>query len=306
VTMVEFREVSKKFGKVEALKNVSFTIPEKSVTAFIGPNGAGKTTSMKLIMGFLKPSRGTVLVWGEEPRRNEGIRARIGYLPEKPVYPMDIAVEDFLNHLAKLKKVSRADVNRVVKLVGLENLVDRKIGALSRGYMQRVGIAQSLLGDPELLILDEPTANLDPSARREIIELLKILHRELKVSMIISSHIIPELQELANYVVIINNGFVLEYGYLNDLWKKYEVEAVFIVKTMYIDAVAKILMDKPYVHYVKKLSDGLEVSIDPEHYRSFENLLIELGDMVKSYIFKTASLGDLYEKVVKSGSKEGV
>jgi ABC-type multidrug transport system ATPase subunit len=304
--MVEFREVSKKFGKVEALKNVSFTIPEKSVTAFIGPNGAGKTTSMKLIMGFLKPSRGTVLVWGEEPRRNEGIRARIGYLPEKPVYPMDIAVEDFLNHLAKLKKVSRADVNRVVKLVGLENLVDRKIGALSRGYMQRVGIAQSLLGDPELLILDEPTANLDPSARREIIELLKILHRELKVSMIISSHIIPELQELANYVVIINNGFVLEYGYLNDLWKKYEVEAVFIVKTMYIDAVAKILMDKPYVHYVKKLSDGLEVSIDPEHYRSFENLLIELGDMVKSYIFKTASLGDLYEKVVKSGSKEGV
>lgn len=306
MAMVEFREVSKRFWKVEALKNVSFTIPEKSVTAFLGPNGAGKTTSMKLIMGFLKPSRGTVLVWGEEPWRSEGIRARIGYLPEKPVYPMDIAVEDFLNHLAKLKKVSRTDVNRVVKLVGLENLVDRKIGTLSRGYIQRVGIAQSLLGDPELLILDEPTANLDPSARREIIELLKILHRELKVSMIISSHIIPELQELANYAVIINSGFVLEYGYLNDLWKKYEIEAVFIVKTMYIDAVAKILIDKPYVHYVKKVSDGLEISIDPEHYKSFENLLIELSDMVKSYIFKTASLGDLYEKVVKSGSKEGI
>ncbi len=306
MTMVEFREVSKKFGKVEALKNISFTIPEKTVTAFLGPNGAGKTTSMKLVMGFLKPTKGVVFVWGEEPWRSEGVRSRIGYLPERPVYPMDIAVENFLNHLAKLKRLSKIDVNRVIRLVGLENLADRKIGTLSRGYIQRVGIAQSLLGDPELLILDEPTANLDPSARREIIELLKTLHKELKVSMIISSHIIPELQEIANYAVIINSGIALEYGYLNDLWRKYEIEAIFIIKTVDVEAAARILIDKSYVHYVKKVSNSLEVSIDPEHYKSFENLLTELSGLIKSYTFKTASLGDLYEKVVKSGSQESV
>jgi ABC-type multidrug transport system ATPase subunit len=295
VTMVEFREVSKKFGKVEALKNISFTIPEKTVTAFLGPNGAGKTTSMKLVMGFLKPTKGVVFVWGEEPWRSEGVRSRIGYLPERPVYPMDIAVENFLNHLAKLKRLSKIDVNRVIRLVGLENLADRKIGTLSRGYIQRVG-----------MILDEPTANLDPSARREIIELLKTLHKELKVSMIISSHIIPELQEIANYAVIINSGIALEYGYLNDLWRKYEIEAVFIIKTVDVEAAARILIDKSYVHYVKKVSNSLEVSIDPEHYKSFENLLTELSGLIKSYTFKTASLGDLYEKVVKSGSQESV
>jgi len=302
--MVEFREVSKRFGKVEALKNATFVIPEKTVTAFLGPNGAGKTTSMKLIMGFLKPTKGSVLVWSEDPLKNESVRNRIGYLPEKPVYPSDIAVEDFLNHLARLKKLSKTDVARVVKLVELENLVDRKIGTLSRGYMQRVGIAQALLGDPELLILDEPTANLDPSARREVIELLKTLNKELKVSMIISSHIIPELQEIANYAVFINSGAVLEYGYLNDLWRKYEIEAVFIVKAVNNEALAKALVDKPYVRYVKKIGDSLEVSIDPGCYKSFENTLSELSNLVKSYTFKTASLGDLYEKVIKHGPQE--
>ena len=297
--MIEFREVSKRFGKIEALRGVSFKIPVKTVTAFLGPNGAGKTTSMKLIMGFLKPSRGTVLVWGEEPWRSEGIRRRVGYLPERPVYPMGIAVRDFLNHLARLRGIDRAEVERVARLVGLEDLLERKIGSLSRGYIQRVGIAQSLLGEPELLILDEPTANLDPVARREIIDILKILHRELGVSMIVSSHIIPELQEVSNYAVFIDRGTVLDYGYLSDLWKRYTVETIFTIETVDAGAVAKTLIERPFVRSVKRVGENaLEVSIDPLYFRAFENLLTEIGYMVKRYEFKTASLGDLYEKVV--------
>ncbi|MCC6046016.1 MAG: ABC transporter ATP-binding protein [Ignisphaera sp.] len=301
MSVVEFREVIKRFGKVEALRGASFTIPEKTVTAFLGPNGAGKTTSMKLIMGFLKPSKGEVLVWGEEPWRNEGVRNRIGYLPEKPVYPADIVVEDFLSYLARLRRVGRLDVERVIRLVGLEGVADRRVGTLSRGYLQRVGIAQSLLGDPELLILDEPTANLDPAARREILDLLKVLHKDLKVSMIISSHIIPELQEVANYAVFIDKGLVLDYGYLSDLWKRYEIEAVFNIEAVDAGAVARILVEKHYVRSVKRVGERvLEVSIDPGYYKAFEGALTELSHLVKSYSFKTTSLGDLYEKVVRS------
>jgi ABC-type multidrug transport system ATPase subunit len=300
MNMVDFRDVSKRFGKVEALKGVSFTIPDKSVTAFLGPNGAGKTTSMKLAMGFLKPDRGMVLVWGEEPWRNEGMRSRVGYLPEKPIYPMDIVVEDFLNHLARLRRISKSDVDRVVRLIGLEKMVDRKMGTLSRGYIQRIGIAQSLLGDPELLILDEPTANLDPATRREIIDLLKVLHKELGVSMIISSHIIPELQEIANYAVFIDRGLVLDHGYLSDLWKRYEIEAVFNIEAIDANAVAKALVEKLYIRSIKRLGERvLEVSIDPGYHKAFENLLTELSYLIKGYGFKTTSLGDLYEKVVR-------
>lgn len=299
---VEFREVSKRFKNVEALRGASFKILDRTVTAFLGPNGAGKTTSMKLIMGFLKPNRGEVLVWGEEPWRNEDIRGRIGFMPEKPVYPVDIAVEDLLNHLAMLRRISRTDLERIVRLVGLEKMVEMKIGALSRGYIQRVGIAQSLLGDPELLVLDEPTANLDPATRRGIIDLLKVLNKELGVSMVISSHIIPELQEVSNYAVFIDRGVILDYGYLEDLWRKYETEAAFHIEATDVNALGKILIEKPYIRSLKRLNGVLEVSIDPGHYRSFESLLMEMGHLVKSYSFKTTSLGELYERVVRGRS----
>jgi ABC-type multidrug transport system ATPase subunit len=303
MTLVEFRDVTKRFKNAEALRGVSFSIPDKSVTAFLGPNGAGKTTSMKLIMGFLKPNGGTIRVWGEDPWRSEEVRKRIGFMPEKPVYPMELTVEDFLGHLARLRKVGKTELDRLVRLVGLEKMLDTKIGALSRGYVQRVGIAQSLLGDPELLVLDEPTANLDPSTRREIIELLRVLHRELGVSMIISSHIIPELQEVSNFSVFIDRGVVLEYGFLGDLWKKYMAEAVFTIEARDINSLGKLLIEKPYIRSVKKVDKRfLEVAVEPEYYRSLESLLAEMGELVISFSFKTASLGDLYEKIVSSRS----
>jgi ABC-2 type transport system ATP-binding protein len=303
MAMVEFSGVTKRFRNTVALREASFTIPERSITAFLGPNGAGKTTSMKLIMGFLRPTKGNLTVFGEDPFRSEEVRKRIGFMPERPVYPMDLPVEDFLEHLARIRKVGKTDLNRLVRLVGLEKVLDTKIGELSRGYIQRVGIAQSLLGDPELLVLDEPTANLDPAARREILELLKLLHKELGVSMIISSHIIPELQEVSSYCVFIDKGMVLDYGYLGDLWKKYMTEAVFTIETRDINTLARILIEKPYIKLVKKVDKSLlEVAVEPEYYRSFEGLLSELGQIVTGFSFKTASLGDLYGKIVGSSS----
>lgn len=298
--MVEFYEVTKKYGRVEALRNASFKIPGKSVTALLGPNGAGKTTSMKLIMGFSKPTRGKVLVWGMEPWRREDLRIRLGYLPERPIYPLDAVVEDLLFHLAKLRGLGKSEVERVIKLTGLGDYRESKIGSLSRGYMQRLGIAQSLLGEPELLVLDEPTANLDPAARREVLELLKTLHKELNVSMIISSHIIPELQEIANYAVFIDRGVILDYGSLEDLWRKYRVEPLFIIETLDPGRVAKQLVEKPFVNAIRKLSPSkLEVLIDPENYKAFEKTVSELGELVLNYEFKSANLGDLYEKITR-------
>ena len=215
---VETRQITKLFGKQKALDEVSFSIKKGELVGFLGPNGAGKSTMMKIITGFLPPDSGEVLVNGQKVEsKNLEIRKNIGYLPEhNPLYT-DLFVKEFLEITAGFYKLKnkKQRVAEMVDLTGLGDEQHKKIRALSKGYRQRVGLAQSLIHDPSVLILDEPTTGLDPNQLEEIRNLIREISREKTV--ILSSHIMQEVEAVCNRVIIINRGKIVADGGINEI-----------------------------------------------------------------------------------------
>ena len=221
--MIEINNLVKRYGDKKAVKGISFTVNDDEVLGFLGPNGAGKTTTMNIITGYLSSTSGTVKVNGhdilEEP---ELAKKEIGYLPENPPLYNDMTVRDYLNFICDLKGVAKekrkSQLESIIAMVKISDVYDRLIGNLSKGYKQRVGIAQALVGNPSILILDEPTVGLDPSQIIEIRKLIKALSKNH--SVIISSHILSEIQEIADRVVIINRGKIAAIDTISDLSKR--------------------------------------------------------------------------------------
>jgi len=210
--MIEVENLCKKYGPVSAIGDVSFTVEKGEILGFLGPNGAGKTTTMRILTCFLPATSGTARVAGFDVfSESLEVRRRIGYLPERvPIYK-DMTTDGYLDFVARLKGVparSRKDkVEEVKHSCGIADISDRFIGKLSRGYTQRVGIAQALLNDPEVLILDEPTVGLDPRQIIEIRNLIKGLAG--KKTIILSTHILPEVSMICDSVAIINEGRII-------------------------------------------------------------------------------------------------
>lgn len=207
---IHVSHLTKLYGQQKAVDNISFELEKSGIVGFLGPNGAGKSTTMKIITGYLPPSGGQASVCGfdvvKEPME---VRKRVGYLPEaNPLYP-DMYVREFLEFMAGMHKVS-APQRRISEMIGLTGLTPeqhKKIGALSKGYKQRVGLAQALLHDPEVLILDEPTSGLDPNQLAEIRALIKSLGENKTVML--STHIMQEVEAVCSRVIIINKGAII-------------------------------------------------------------------------------------------------
>jgi len=207
--MIEIQNLTKRYGQITAVKNISFTVERGEILGFLGPNGAGKTTTMNIITGYIPSSEGTVKVCGydimEDPKE---VKKRIGYMPEQPPLYMDMTVKDFLDFVSDLKMVEKkrkkAQISDIMELVKITHVKDRLIKNLSKGYKQRVGLAQALVGSPDVLILDEPTIGLDPKQIIEIRKLIKALGKAHTI--ILSSHILPEVSAVCERVVIINKG----------------------------------------------------------------------------------------------------
>jgi ABC-2 type transport system ATP-binding protein len=229
--MVEVRGLTKYYGDFRAIENVSFTAQRGEILGFLGPNGAGKTTTMRIITGFMPPTEGTVTVEGyntlEEPLE---ARRSIGYLPENPPLYPDMTVSSYLKFVGRIKGVSKSDLaaalDRVLQKCILTDVASRIISRLSKGYRQRVGLAQALIHNPPVLILDEPTIGLDPKQIIEIRRLIKELASERTV--ILSTHILPEVSQLCSKVVIINDGTVVVEKQLKELAQGESLEAVFL------------------------------------------------------------------------------
>lgn len=207
--MIEVENLSKFYGPRQAVKNISFKVNKGEVVGFLGPNGAGKTTTMNILCCLVPASHGTARICGHDIfEQSLEIRKLIGYLPETPPLYPDMVVADFLAFAAKIRLVPAnkipAAVDRVVEKCGLKDVRHRIVGRLSKGYQQRVGLAQAMIHDPQILILDEPTVGLDPI---QIIEIRKLI-KDLAAShtIILSSHILPEVTQLCNRVVIIHEG----------------------------------------------------------------------------------------------------
>lgn len=207
--MIEVRDLVKQYGNRLAVDHLSFTVPDGQIFGFLGPNGAGKSTTMNLMTGYLGPTSGEILVDGfSVTKEPEKAKRCIGYLPELPPLYMDMTVEEYLRFAAQLKKVPKgereAQVDRVAEMTGVDQVLGRLIRNLSKGYRQRVGLAQALLGFPKVLILDEPTVGLDPKQILEMRTLIRQLAQEHTV--ILSSHILSEVQEVCDHLLIIHHG----------------------------------------------------------------------------------------------------
>ena len=221
--MIEVRNLTRKYGDTYAIKDLNFTIDKGKVYGFLGPNGAGKSTTMNILTGYLAATEGSVVVNGhdilEEPKE---ARACIGYLPEQPPLYQDMTVREYLDFAAELKGIPanqrKSSVEEAMSVLVLETVSQRLIRNLSKGYKQRVGFAQALLGDPEILILDEPTVGLDP---KQIIEIRSLI-RELgqKHTVILSSHILSEVSEVCDHIMIISRGQLVASDSTEELMKR--------------------------------------------------------------------------------------
>lgn len=207
--MIELVHVYKRFGIKIAVSDLSFKAQQGDIVGFVGPNGAGKTTTMRLIVGYLKPTEGKVKIFNENPITNRlSILPRIGYLPENNPLPGDMTVKEYLSFIAAVKKEVHAE--KIIEELHIDDVYEKKIEQLSRGYKQRVGLASALYGKPDILLLDEPTSGLDPIEQDVIKDLIKKLAK--KHIVIFSTHILSEIEDIATRVLIINSGSLLFDG----------------------------------------------------------------------------------------------
>ncbi len=218
---IEIKEVTKLYGKQKALDNLSFDIGKGEIVGLLGPNGAGKSTLMKIVTSFITPDSGTVFINGVDVMEDElATRAQIGYLPENnPLYP-EMYVSEYLTFVLKMYKTAfnvKSRVDEMIELTGLTPERHKKIGALSKGYRQRVGLAQALIHNPEILILDEPTSGLDPNQLVDIRKIITDLGREKTI--VLSTHIMQEVEAVCDRVVVIHKGELVADENTSNLWK---------------------------------------------------------------------------------------
>lgn len=215
---IEAINLSKSYGKQSAVQNLTFHLEEGQIVGFLGPNGAGKSTTLKMLLGLIKPSSGSVTIDGKDPQEQEiALKKQIGYLAENnPLYP-EMYVREFLAFIVNIHQITNLEsrIQEVIEWVGLQKEAHKKIQELSKGYQQRVGIAMAILHDPKILILDEPTSGLDPNQRDEIRTLIKSLQKDRII--LFSSHILSEVEAICDRVLLIHEGKLVTDSPLKDI-----------------------------------------------------------------------------------------
>lgn len=276
--MIEVKNLSKKYGDKQAVKNISFKVEQGEILGFLGPNGAGKSTTMNMLTGYISSTSGQVLVNGvdmlEDPKK---AKSSIGYLPEIPPLYVDMTIEGYLNFVYDLKKCKlprKAHLKDVCDLCKITHVKGRIIKNLSKGYRQRVGLAQALINNPPVLILDEPTVGLDPNQIIEIRTLIKKLGK--KHTVILSSHILPEIQAVCDRIIIINKGEVSADGTADEIAKQLTNEHKM---TLRIEGTTKTSADKEeIVKAIKSLKGIKYVRADMERERGIYDYDVEADE----------------------------
>jgi ABC-2 type transport system ATP-binding protein len=294
----------KDFDSVRALDELTLKI-EPGIFGLIGPNGAGKTTFLRILLGLIRPNAGTAEVLGMQvDKKSLHIREKLGVLHERPAYPKRLTPLQYLHRVRDIYE-SGKDPESLLELVGLSSAWHRRIGNLSAGMTQRLGIAQALIGQPELVILDEPTSNLDVVGREEFAQLILELHADLGVSFIVASHVLSELERICDSVAFIHNGVVLEQGRTLDLIAQYTTDR-YRVKTDSPQQLAPILEKTAQVTNVRivgrnavTLSSSLETSANLEQVvrSAISHSEIKIYDIIRAN-----SLEDIYKEVLTNAT----
>lgn len=313
--MIEIEHLIKNYGKIQAVQDISFDVKKGEILGFLGPNGAGKTTTMNILTGCLASTSGKVSVNGfdilEDPME---VKKRIGYLPEQPPLYMDMTVDEYLKFVFNLKKVRKINkkehLDEICSLVKISDVRKRLVGNLSKGYKQRVGLAQALIGEPEVLILDEPTVGLDPSQIIEIRKLIKSLSK--KHTIILSSHILSEVSAVCDRVVIINKGKIAAVDTPENLSvtmsqsSKYYITA--IGNKSAVQKVISGIVGIKKCDYLKKKGEGVEFLFEMEKEMDVRRtVFFELANAGYAIIELRPldlTLEDIFLKVVGNSSDE--
>lgn len=314
--MVEVKNLTKYYGGIKAVDNISFTVGEGEILGFLGPNGAGKSTTMNIITGYISSTSGTVTIDGKEILENpKEAKSKIGYLPEIPPLYVDMTVRKYLEFMFDLKKVKlpkKEHIEEVMRLVRITEQADRIIKNLSKGYRQRVGFAQALLGNPPVLILDEPTVGLDPNQIIEIRKLIKSLGK--KHTIIFSSHVLSEISATCDRILVISNGSIVADAKAGELSSAAtgEEKLALIVEGASSDIISAI-KNIPAVLCVNKLPDKLSagakymVEYETEHdiRRDVFNAMSRIGCPIIDMQSGNESLEEMFLKLTaKSNYKK--
>ena len=300
---ISVEHISKAFGSQQALRDVSFTVSSGEIVGFIGPNGAGKSTLMKIICALISPTSGEVMIDGVRVSRNStGIRRNLGYLPENnPVYP-DLYIQEYLLHVAGLYNLKgKTRLSRVKEVIGMTGLgpeLHKKIGLLSKGYRQRVGLAQAIIHDPGILILDEPTTGLDPNQLAEIRTLISRLGQEKTV--ILSTHIMQEVEAICQRVVIINKGQIIANDLTGNISQHGSITAHTIIVEFNEEIDPEILNELPDVERIKKLKTGtwlIETTRDADIREELFRLAVKNSLVILSLHKKDRKLEDVFREL---------
>ena len=301
---IKISQLTKTFGKQKALDQVSFEVNPGEILGFVGPNGAGKTTTMKILTGYIAPTSGSAFVNDKNVSRNSfDIRKEIGYLPEhNPLYP-EMYVKEYLEYVSGLygmKNVANIRIEDIIDQTGLEKEKEKKVGALSKGYRQRVGLAQAIIHDPSVLILDEPTSGLDPNQIVEIRNLISSLGKEKTV--LLSTHLMQEVEAICDRIVIINQGQIVADDKVGEIHTRLE-ENKQTIQVEFNNAVeANSLEQIEGVNKVKKVDDSnwLIESVSKDDIRqNIFNFAVSNGLTVLSMQKKEKSVEEVFQDLTK-------
>ena len=319
--MIELKNVTKKYGKFIAINNLNFEIKENEIVGLLGPNGAGKSTTMNMITGFIDATEGNILIDGTDIEKNpKKAKKDIGYMPENVPLYQSLTVREFINFMSDLKGVPRRDkksqIQNIIKDTGLEEVQNKLIKNLSRGYKQRVSFAGAIVGNPKILILDEPTVGLDPKQIVEIRELIKKLGKNHTV--IISSHILSEISQICDKVIIINKGEIVAIDTPENLESKVCKNNSILVTVEDTENKMQSLQDKvkdiSKIELIKDNEDGTkQYEIFGENDIDLRKTLFNVLPKENITIFELkkseASLEDAFIKLIskeKEGGKDNV
>lgn len=300
-TVIKVEHLAKSFGSFQAVKDVSFTVNKGDVFGFLGPNGAGKSTTIRCLLSLIKPDAGNIEMFGKSySNQRSAILANIGSIIEKPDFYKYLSAQKNLEIFARISgaKVSKSEIGEMLEFVGLGGRGGDKIGGFSHGMKQRLGIAQTLLHKPDLIILDEPTTGLDPQGIIEIRNLILRLKNEQKKTILLSSHQLSEIELIANRMVIINKGKSIVEGEVQDLLNAQEL-VVHLEVDQVEKAVQVIRAQFPNAQIVSQNATELEVAIEKQNVPLLNKWMIENGISVFALEPKR-KLEDFFMKIVQA------
>ena len=313
--MIEVKNITKKYGNVTAVDNINFKIEEGEIIGLLGPNGAGKSTTMNMITGYIEPTEGEIIVNGYDiSKKPKKAKTQIGYMPEGAPRYSDLTVKEFVTYMAELKKVDRKTrkekVEKIIEQTGLKDVEKKLTRNLSRGYKQRVSMAGALVGEPKILILDEPTVGLDPKQITEIRALIKELGKTHTV--ILSSHILSEVSQICNKVIIINKGKIVAIDTPENLEKKVESNNTTYVTVEDTENKMETIKEKipeiKEIKLIKENEDGTkqyvlesekDVDLRKIVFNEFAKENITIFEMKKA----DTTLEDAFMKLIEGGEK---